>query len=351
MRLLIKVFLLFSLLSLIPVVVVGARIILLVRGEFSQLLPLEIVDAIIDEIVRNSMVYGGYIAVIVLIVAVFFTGSLVSPISRINAMLKRIKTGHYGERVEVETGDEIQELADSLNQMSEKLEESIAELEDENIKRKVYVDILVHDLSNHLTPIEGYTDILSATCKGCEAEFKAVKRNCKRIREMISNVSVLSHLESEERLEFREMNLRAMVEKILEDFSRTIREKGMETRVEGEEVKVEAHSIVEHIFSNLVSNAIKYSPEGSRVGVRIKPGDGRVRVEVVDRGEGVEDEHKELIFQRFSRGEKKGVKGTGLGLAIVRTIARMHSGRVWVEDTPGGGSTFVVELPRKQRKF
>ena len=102
------------------------------------------------------------------------------------------------------------------------------------------------------------------------------------------------------------------------------------------------------IVSNLVDNAVKYSPDGSAVDLRLEARDGRVRVCVSDRGPGVPYPDRERVFDKFFRADSlltTGVRGTGLGLYIVRELVRRLGGRVWVESGPGPGATFVVELP------
>jgi signal transduction histidine kinase len=102
------------------------------------------------------------------------------------------------------------------------------------------------------------------------------------------------------------------------------------------------------VLVNLVENAIKYSPDGGEVSVRLEEGPRRARIEVSDRGLGVPHGERERIFEKFYRldpGLRRGVGGTGLGLYISRELVERMHGRLWTEPRPGGGSTFVVELP------
>lgn len=103
-----------------------------------------------------------------------------------------------------------------------------------------------------------------------------------------------------------------------------------------------------------MTNAIKYSSKGTKVEVGINYENDEYRIFVKDRGEGIPDEYKTSIFNRFERYAKEGVKGTGLGLAIAKRLTEIHNGRIWVENRiPGDykqGSIFYVELPKKQKK-
>jgi PAS domain S-box-containing protein len=103
--------------------------------------------------------------------------------------------------------------------------------------------------------------------------------------------------------------------------------------------------LLRHIVNNLLSNAIKYSPDGSRVSVRVTDRTGEVLIEVADRGIGIPENDQALVFEGFHRGSNVGERpGTGLGLAIVKTAAELHGGRVSLQSTPGAGSRFSVAL-------
>jgi len=98
---------------------------------------------------------------------------------------------------------------------------------------------------------------------------------------------------------------------------------------------------------NLLSNAIKYSPDNEVVDIHFQDDGSHWKITVTDRGEGVSDESKEYVFERFKRADKKGIKGTGLGLAIVRSIVELHDGKYGVADNPEGkGSMFWITLKK-----
>jgi signal transduction histidine kinase len=105
---------------------------------------------------------------------------------------------------------------------------------------------------------------------------------------------------------------------------------------------------IEQVITNLVENGLKYSPEGGPVQVRLWSEAQEARLSVTDQGIGVAAEDRELIFDRFHRGQNvddRRFAGMGLGLYITRGIVEQHGGRVWVESSPGQGSTFQVALP------
>jgi signal transduction histidine kinase len=102
------------------------------------------------------------------------------------------------------------------------------------------------------------------------------------------------------------------------------------------------------VLGNLVENAVKYSPDGGTVVVRVEPNDGSVRFAVTDEGIGIPLGEQPRVFEKFYRldpNQTRGVGGTGLGLYICRELVRRMSGRIWVNSEEGKGSTFYVELP------
>jgi signal transduction histidine kinase len=102
------------------------------------------------------------------------------------------------------------------------------------------------------------------------------------------------------------------------------------------------------VFSNLIDNAIKYTPEGGHVGVQVSHDGMYVKVSVQDDGIGMEPEDREKVFDEFFRAKNDytaNVPGTGLGLALVKRITELHQGRVSVQSSPGAGSEFAVQLP------
>ena len=108
---------------------------------------------------------------------------------------------------------------------------------------------------------------------------------------------------------------------------------------------------LDRIVANLLDNADKYG--GGAVRLAVCSRDGHARIEVDDTGPGVPEELRERVFERFSRGARAGRRGqgagSGLGLALVAQHVRRMGGRVWVEDRPGGGARFVVEIPQAPR--
>jgi signal transduction histidine kinase len=115
-------------------------------------------------------------------------------------------------------------------------------------------------------------------------------------------------------------------------------------------VEINANAFaIEQALRNLVENAIKYSSRGSTITIALIDQGNEYQLRVIDRGRGVPQEARELIFERFRRADRRGA-GSGLGLSIVRRVAEAHGGRVSVEDAPEGGAVFILHFPRRRRK-
>ncbi|NOZ59864.1 MAG: PAS domain S-box protein [Euryarchaeota archaeon] len=233
-----------------------------------------------------------------------------------------------------------------LKRTEEKLRDYAKKLKRSNELKDLFIDILHHDLLNYASIIRGHAEVALNTGMDRE-EVGIVKRNVERIIEVIESATKFSKLADMRRVSVVRLDLAEVIGDVLEELQPVFREAGM--RVESSisrGMEVVANPIVREIFWNFLSNAAKYAREGKRVKVYAEEMRNCWVVKVADFGPGVPEEQKGRIFNRFSRMSKEGVKGSGLGLAIAKRIAELHGGRVGVEDNPGGGSIFWVELPK-----
>lgn len=218
-----------------------------------------------------------------------------------------------------------------------------------NRMKGLFIDIMSHDLMNNVGIIKGVAEVMGDEELSEEArtELDMIEDAGRKLEEMIDGATSLSKLEVLEELSKSEMDLSSMTNEAIEELGHEAERKGMDVqfKFEGEAI-APTNPFMKDVFLNLISNAIKYSQDGGRVIVDLAEKDDSFMFKVADNGEGVSDECKESIFGRFTREAKKGVKGSGLGLAIVKRVVDMHDGKVWVEDSPKGGSIFYVEIPK-----
>ncbi len=235
------------------------------------------------------------------------------------------------------------ELEKSLMEQAEQLQKS-------NELKDIFTDIMRHDILNPIGVIKNYAEIITLEDINplVKRSVDAISRNVEKTVEMIDAASKLEKIESVEQIDFETLDLGVLLRDAVENTTVRAAEKGMKIIMESEgSYPATVSSFIGAVFLNLLTNAIKYSPENTEIRVGVIDLDTAWKVYVKDRGEGISDRYKETIFTRFERLQKEGVKGTGLGLAIVKRIVEIHSGNVWVEDNPGGGSVFYVELPKE----
>jgi NtrC-family two-component system sensor histidine kinase KinB len=147
-------------------------------------------------------------------------------------------------------------------------------------------------------------------------------------------------------LEREPISLRALAQRTAQIFTLQAREHGvaLETDLPADELRVSGDATkLGWALSNLIGNALRYTPRGGTIRVEAARADGSVRVAVADSGPGIPPEQRERIFERFAQGEAGGA--AGLGLAIVRDVVQAHGGRIFLESELGRGSRFILELP------
>jgi PAS domain S-box-containing protein len=224
------------------------------------------------------------------------------------------------------------------------------ELEESNRMKELFTDIMHHDLLNPLNVANGYVELFleDETNTRKKSYLETVKRNLVKGMELIDNATKFSKLESMSCIEFEDVDLENVIREAVANLTPLVISAGMsiENKLKGS-IPVKANKIIEDVFINIISNAIKYAPEGKKIVVQGKDRGKSWSVSVKDFGAGIKDSEKTLIFERFHREEKKGVKGSGLGLAIAGKIIELHKGKIWVEDNPEGGAVFVVEIPKR----
>jgi two-component system sensor histidine kinase SenX3 len=233
------------------------------------------------------------------------------------------------------------------------------ELHRVNKIRRDFVANVSHELKTPATSLRLLAESLEETIDEDPAQARLfatqLKRETERLSQLISDLLDLTRLESEERVGNPvDVDVRGVLMSVLAHTRRVARRKNIALQwkrfgraaqytVRGDETQLTS------MFSNLIDNAVKYTPPGGRVEVTGGFEDSKVVIRVSDTGIGIPEAKLPRIFERFYRVDKarsKETGGTGLGLSIGKHVAENHGGRVSVESTPGEGSTFTVYLPR-----
>lgn len=222
-------------------------------------------------------------------------------------------------------------------------------------KRTEFVATMVHDLRSPLVAMRGYAqllrdrlDQLDATQRG--TAVAGVLAQNERLERMIDEILASSSVEAGKDLRREPVDLATLLAETRDVLLSVTRahadDRDIELRGADREAVVTGDpEALRHVFTNLVENAVKYSPAGSPVSIAIERGEDTVQVHVVDRGEGIAAEDLPHVFERFRQSTKPSSGGVGLGLYIVRTLVQAHAGRVSVKSEPGVGTVFTVTLP------
>lgn len=210
-----------------------------------------------------------------------------------------------------------------------------------------------HEMRTPLTAILGFSDFLLSEDIPPEQQrscLETIFRETERLNELIGNFLELQRLKARtEATSFRPVDLRELVEQVLDVFRSSSRLHDIISIIPAAVVPVMGDRDQLHdLLANLISNAIKYSPDGGRVTVDSHVEGNSVILSVRDQGMGIPEALQEKIFDKFFRvdnSDRRKRGGTGLGLTLAKEIVLSHGGRIWVQSTPGQGSTFFVSLP------
>lgn len=223
--------------------------------------------------------------------------------------------------------------------------------------RQDFISNVSHELRTPLTRVRLFNELLVAGGQSDSEKSrhyrKVIDRECRRLTILIDNILDSSRLERGARKYGKTaLDLRATLEDALESF-RTASDEGrfrLESFLEPVGLVMGDSQALQQILINLLDNAVKYSPEGSLIEVRLTSEDNTARLSVTDHGCGIPKQEQERIFEPFYRigasaGKANGATGSGLGLALVLGAVQAHGGQVTLKSEPGTGSTFTITIP------
>ena len=341
-----------AVLTLLMVVLVVAPIIFRRVLEPALLLggPGDTLAEAFEQTLLYSLLAAGVVsAVAAALASLLVSRRLVEPLQYVFAATSRIAAGRYGERVPVREGDELGELSQSFNAMARALEEA------ERRRMEVISDVS-HELRTPLSTIRGYVEGLAeGVVEPSEETWTLLYAEFERLGRLVDDLRRLSRAEAGRLdLSMAPMSPAEAVRLAVGGMLPLFDEKGVELKSAVSEdlpsVLADIDRVVQ-VLSNLLSNALRHTPDGGRVVVEAEAGGDEVTFEVTDTGTGIAPEHLERVFERFyrvdksrSRGEARG--GSGVGLAISRALVEAMGGRIRVQSPGlGQGATFVFTLP------
>lgn len=287
-----------------------------------------------------------------ILLALYLSNYVAKPLHRLSRAAWDLAHGNLDRRVEVSGKDEIAMLSRYFNYMAERIDLS-ARLQKELVAN------VSHEIRTPLTSIEGFSQALLEDMVESEEDrrryLEVIGQESRRLKRVLSQLLALSRIDAGAwALHFSTLSPEAFLERMAEKFRPLAEEKGLELFLEppsGLTEVVTDGDALEQVLTNLLDNAVKFTPPGGRVTLSAdRTSGGGLRIQVRDTGKGIPPQDLERVFERFFRVERSRAQdygGSGLGLAVCRELVHLLGGRISAWSEPGKGSVFIVELPER----
>lgn len=273
--------------------------------------------------------------------------SITRPINKLMTKAKYISKGEYDKKIEINTDIlEINDLINSINNLSQSIKEQ------ENIRKRLTGDIS-HELKTPLTNIQSHLEaMIDGIWEPTEKRLLSVKEEAERLSSLVSDMQKLNKYdESSIKLKKDNVNISDIICFVIFQFSNLAKSKNIKIEYEKKNINLYCDKDkITQALVNILSNAIRYSNEGSTIFIEERLKDNKVIISIEDQGIGISEEDLKYVFERFYRADKSRTRatgGTGIGLTIVKSIVSSHGGEVKLESKLGEGSKFTIILPKK----
>jgi two-component system OmpR family sensor kinase len=330
-----------------------------VSATYAVAVPLRGIDTTVQRLLNFAILIGLLVIAICALLGWYGVRRAFRPLTQIEDTAAAIAAGDLARRIpEPAAQDEIASLSRSLNAMLAQIEQSFAVRQASEERMSQFVADASHELRTPLAAVRGYAELYR---QGAVTQPEDVTATMRRIEDesirmggLVNDLLILTRLDRQRPLKREPVDLTVLAADAVQDAraldpTRHVRLLGLSgdlqpTTIEGDEAKLR------QVVTNLVGNAVNHTPEGTGIEIAVgSSAPGHARLEVRDHGNGVDPVKARKVFERFYRADPSRVRGhgggNGLGLAIVAAIVSAHHGQVGVAATPGGGATFVVDLP------
>ncbi len=302
----------------------------------------------------RSMIITLFAAIIISVISIRF---IMRNLNKILIATQNFKNGDLNSRIKIKNHDELGMLANSFNEMAEKIVQNIAEIKTMDNLRRDLVANVSHDLRTPLATIQGYVETLMMKSNSLsETErnkhMQTILDSTERLKKLVEELFELSKLEAKEKTPHPEaFSIAELVQDIKQKNNVIADKKNIELKCDFEENLPFVYAdigMMDRIFQNLLDNAVKFTSENGIISISLKKKNNFVQVEIADSGRGIPSDDLPNIFDRYhkeKRLEKNVNKGLGLGLAIVKKMLEVHNLEIFVESEIGKGTSFTFNVP------
>lgn len=302
---------------------------------------------------RGTLLALGFGGAVAVLVGFWAAAALTAPLRRLADATARVADGDFRapEDLPYDRSDEIGELSRSFRAMARRL----AELD--RMKAE-FVGVASHELKTPINVIMGYAELIDDELAGQVTDeqheiLHSIAHQCRAMTRLVSRLMDISRLETGTyRLELEKVHVRDLITGLVRAFDVMADRRGVRLETEVEEsapetLRVDVDIIRDEVLGNLVSNALKFTPEGGEVKVSARGEGEAVVFRVADTGPGIPEDHREHVFEKYYQAERSRKMGSGLGLAIAQEMVVAHGGKIELVSAggDGAGAVFEVTLP------
>lgn len=303
----------------------------------------------LDRVNRAVLVAGMVAGVVALILGFVVFRGITAPLNRLTRAARAVAAGDLSQRVDIRTGDEMAEMGAAFNTMAFNLERG------EQLRKQMTADI-AHELRTPLSVIQGNLEAVLDGVYPPDAEhIQPALDQAQLLARLVEDLRTLALAEAGQlSLNVQPTDVADLVKRVVTSFEPKAAGRRVTLVTDSPQtlprVRADGQRIAQ-VLTNLLGNALRYTPEDGRIDVRLRPEGRSILVAVNDTGPGISAEDLPLIFDRFYRADKsrsRDVQGAGesdLGLAIARSIVEAHGGRIWADSENGKGTTITFTLP------
>lgn len=303
--------------------------------------------AFINTMNRLLLSVGVFSLLLSLLIGSTMAKRLSTPIARVISTAQMISKGYFGDRTTVQSSTkEISQLTGTINNLAETLEKQ------EVLRKRLTADV-AHELRTPLATLQSHMEaMIDGIWKPEPERLKSCHEEIIRINRLVGDLEKLAKYENENLILTRtNFNISELIQHIMQNFQTDFMNKSIDIRFAGEEEMVFADKDkMSQVIINLLSNALKYTPQGGSVEITVKGAEDVTEVRIRDTGNGIPPEDLPFIFERFYRADKSRNRltgGAGIGLTITKSIVEAHKGNIQVQSKVNEGTEFIISLPKQ----